>query len=41
MVFMIIRLKHFHNSLNIVIILAPGRKVFPTKYVQFPLTSTE
>ena len=33
--FMIIRLKHFHESLNIVVILVP------TNCVQFPLTFTE
>ena len=35
------QLKHFHDSLNIVVILAPGREFFCAKYGQFPLTFTE
>ena len=35
-----IRLKYFHDSLNIALILAPGRGFFCVKYVQFPLTFT-
>ena len=35
---MLIRLKHFHDSLNITLILPPGREFFCSKYVQFPLT---
>ena len=35
-------LKYFHDSLNIALILAPGRKFFGAKYVvQLPLTFTE
>ena len=37
----IMRLKYFHNSLNIGGILAAGREFFSAKYVQFPLTFTE
>ena len=40
-VFMIKRLKYFNDSLNVVVILAPGRKFFSSEYVQFPLTFTE
>ena len=40
-VFMIIRLKYFHDSLNIVVILAPDYEFFSAKCVQFPLTFTE
>ena len=39
--FMILRLKYFHDSLNIAVILAPGRAFFSAKFVQFPLTFTE
>ena len=39
--FMIIRFKHFHYSLNIALILAPGCEFFSAKYDQFPLTFTE
>ena len=39
--FMILRLKYFHDSLNIVLILPPRREFFPAKCVQFPLTFTE
>ena len=35
---MILRFKHFHDSLNIVLILPSGREFFCTKYVQFSLT---
>ena len=38
---MIIRLKYFRDNLNIVVILAPARGFFSTKYAQFPLTFTE
>ena len=38
---MIKRLKHFHVSLNIVLILAPGYEFFCAKYGQFPLTFME
>ena len=31
---MIIRLKYFHDSLNILVILAPGSERFSAKYVQ-------
>ena len=34
-------IKHFHDSLNIVVILAPGYEFFYIKCVQFPLTLTE
>ena len=40
-VFMIIPLKHFHDSLNIVGILAPGREYFFATCAQFPLTFTK
>ena len=36
--FMIKRLKYFHDSLNIAVILAPGCEFFFTKCAQFPLT---
>ena len=39
--FMIVRLKYFYDSLNIVVILAPDCECFSTKCVQFPLTFTE
>ena len=29
------RLKYFHDSLNIVVILAPGRKSFSANYAKF------
>ena len=38
---MLIRLKYFHDSLNIVVILAPGCEFFSAKCVEFPLTFTE
>ena len=38
---MIKRFKHFHDSLNTVLILAPGREFFYAKCVQFPLTFME
>ena len=38
---MIIRLKSFHDSLNIVVILAPGNKFFSAKCAKFPLTLME
>ena len=34
---MMIRFKHFYNSLNIVLILAPDRETFCGKCTQFPL----
>ena len=37
---MIIQLKYFNDSLNIVVILAPGREFFSSKYVQPPLRYT-
>ena len=40
-VFIIIRLKYFHYSLVIVVILAPDREFFSAKCAQFPLTFTE
>ena len=38
---MIIRLNYFHDSVNIVVILAQDRGFFTAKYAQFPLTLTE
>ena len=38
---MIIRLKYFHDSLNIVVILDPGPEFFSAKCAQFLLTFTE
>ena len=38
---MIIRLKYFHDNLNIVVILAPGREFFTAKCAQFPLISVK
>ena len=38
---MIIPLKHFHDSLNIVVILARGHEFFPAICDQFPLAFTE
>ena len=35
---MIIQLKYFHDILNIVMILAPGREYSSVEYAQFPLT---
>ena len=35
------RLKYYHDSLNNVLILAPGREFSCAKSVQFPLTFTE
>ena len=35
------RVKYFHDSLNIALILAPGREFCCAKFVQFPLTFTE
>ena len=32
---MIIRFKHFHDNLNIVVILTPGCEIFCGKYAQF------
>ena len=37
---MIITLKYFHDSLNIVVVLAPGREFLSAKRAQFPLTFT-
>ena len=38
---MIIQLKHFYDSLNIIVTLAPGREFFFAKCEQFLLTFTE
>ena len=38
---MIILLKYFHDSLNIVVILAPVREFFYVKWTQFSLTFQE
>ena len=38
---MIMRFKHFHDSLNIVLILAPGCKLLSAKCVEFPLPFTD
>ena len=38
---MIIRLKEFHGSLNIVVTLTPSCETFSAKCAQFPLTFTE
>ena len=38
---MMARLKYFHDSLNIIVILTPGSEFFSAKYAQFPLTSTQ
>ena len=38
---MIIQLKYFHDSQNILVILAPGHEFFSAKYAQFPWTSKE
>ena len=38
---MIIQIKHFHNSLNTVLILATGREFLCAKRTQFSLTFTE
>ena len=35
------RLKYFHDSVNIALILAPSREMFFAKCVQFPLTFKE
>ena len=40
-VFMAVRLKYFHDSLNIVGVLAPDHEFFCSKYAQFSLTFTE
>ena len=40
MFFMTIKLKYFHDSLHIVVILAPGQEFFSAKCAQFPLTFT-
>ena len=39
--FMMIRLKYFHDNLNIVVILAPGCEFFTARGVQFPVTIME
>ena len=36
-----IQLKYFHDSLNIVVILAPGCEFFSTKCAHFPLIFME
>ena len=38
---MIVRFKHFFDSLNIVLILVPGCEFFSAKCVPFPLTFTD
>ena len=38
---MITRFKHFHESLNIALILAPGCKFFSAECAQSPLTFME
>ena len=38
---MIIRLKYFHDSLSIVVIIATGREFFSAKCAQFLLTFAE
>ena len=38
---MIIKIKHFHDSLNIIVILARDRDVVSAKCAQFPLTFME
>ena len=38
---MVIRLKRFHDNLNIVVILAAGREFFSAKCAQFPLAFAE
>ena len=38
---MIIRLKHFHDTINIVVILDPGHEFLIAKCAQFPLTFME
>ena len=38
---MIIRLKHFHDSLNTVVILTPGHEFFSAKCAQLSLALTE
>ena len=38
---MIRRVKYFHDSLIIAVILAPGRESFSAKCAQSPLTFTE
>ena len=38
---MITQLKYFHDSLNIVVTLAPGREIFSAKCSQFSLTFKE
>ena len=40
-IFIKIRLKYFHGSLNIVVILCPVCEFFSAKCVQFPLAFTE
>ena len=40
MFFVVIRLRNFHDNLNIVGILALGREFFSSECAQFPLTST-
>ena len=38
---MIIRLKYFHDSTNIAVILAPGHELFSSKCFQFPILVKE
>ena len=37
----ILQKKYFHDSLNIVVILVPGREFFSPECEQFPLTFKE
>ena len=41
MLFMMTKLKNFDDSLNFVVIVAPGREFFSAKYAQFLLTFTK
>ena len=38
---MIIRFKHFHDRLNVIVTLAHEREFFSAKCAQFPLTFTQ
>ena len=40
-IFMLIQFEHFHDSLNLVMILAPDCEFFYPKRTQFPLTFTK
>ena len=37
---MIIRSKHFHDNLNIAVILVPGREFFSSKCAQLTIVNT-